>query len=327
VWVAARELGVCDATAPVTFAGCAAGVDGALFAFDAPLPSRFFPFPHVYRDTRAAAPMEHLASVFEALRVALKMLQEHYAACDKGPLPAWRSPQDLLYGRAADLLLPYPLRAAGIGTAKLELGAGAAADFFASMVPGSATRLEAASGNTQLVYRVKLQGGRHAVVKFCTRPFIGAGEVVHRLWAAEALAPHLLFAHRLPGGIAMVGMELLDPDAGWRRLSDVPTAAARKLSPEVQRALAAAHALQTTDGGVTVHGDMRPPNVMVRLTASFELAPDEPNPVRFLDFDWAGVAGVARCPGFLNPKLKWPAGMAAGEPLSQALDREMLAAM
>ena len=145
----------------------------------------------------------------------------------------------------------------------------------------------------------------------------------------------------------MAVMEYLDPRDGWVRLSDLVPETARGLAPAVRAALsvahglvlgplapdpgslalAAAHALQSADGGVTVHGDMRPPNVMVRLTASFELAPDEPNPVRFLDFDWAGVAGVVRCPGFLNPKLKWPAGMVAGKPLSQALDREMLAAM
>ena len=271
--------------------------------------------------------MENLAVVFGALRLTLEKLQEHYAACDNGPLPA--QPQDLRHGRAADLLLPYPLRAASIGTAKLVLGnSGPAKDFFDSLVPGSAMRLEKARGSTQLLYLVQLrsegEGGRRAVVKFCPRPFAGGGELVHRLWAEEeGLAPELIFVHRLPGGIDMVGMEYLDPAAGWVRLADVRSDQAEALRPDVRRALAKAHALRLDDRS-TVHGDVRPPNVMVRLTAG-ELK--GPRPICFVDFDWAGVAGVARCPGFLNKNIKWPAGMQPGELLTQDLDRELLATM
>jgi hypothetical protein len=47
-------------------------------------------------------------------------------------------------------------------------------------------------------------------------------------------------------------------------------------------------------------------------------------PVRFVDFDWAGVQGVRRYTSFLSAKIAWPEGVAGGQPLQQAHDRAWL---
>ena len=54
-------------------------------------------------------------------------------------------------------------------------------------------------------------------------------------------------------------------------------------------------------GSLGAHGDMRLPNVAV-------LFENNQWHVRFLDFDWAGVAGEDMYPPFMNPKIGWPAG-------------------
>ena len=54
-------------------------------------------------------------------------------------------------------------------------------------------------------------------------------------------------------------------------------------------------------GAVGAHGDMRLPNVAVLLE-------DRQWHIRFLDFDWAGVAEKNTYPPFMNPKIAWPAG-------------------
>ena len=45
------------------------------------------------------------------------------------------------------------------------------------------------------------------------------------------------------------------------------------------------------------HGDFRPSNILVC----------KDNSIRIIDFDWAGEAGVAKYPSFMNhSEIKWP---------------------
>ena len=71
----------------------------------------------------------------------------------------------------------------------------------------------------------------------------------------------------------------------------------------------------------TVHGDLRIPNIMVRMT------PDNVVEVRFVDFDSAGVEwagkGGARCPTVIARAL-FPKSVVAGGALSQSSDRDTL---
>ena len=49
--------------------------------------------------------------------------------------------------------------------------------------------------------------------------------------------------------------------------------------------------------------------------------------IKFVDFDWAGVAGTALYPAFMNHvTVPWPAGASEGLPLTAAKDKAFLRA-
>lgn len=125
------------------------------------------------------------------------------------------------------------------------------------------------------------------------------GTEVHAAWALVGLAPALLDVVDLDFNTFLITMELL-PEA-WRVLSDLSDSELLEAKPHVLQALLRAQNVEIGMGALGAHGDMRLPNVAVLL---------EPNQwhTRFLDFDWAGVAGEDTYPAFMNPKISWPAG-------------------
>jgi hypothetical protein len=64
---------------------------------------------------------------------------------------------------------------------------------------------------------------------------------------------------------------------------------------------AAADAISS--GGCGVHGDMRPPNILLQLEPGGSLASTAPK-VMVVDFDWAGVEGTARYPPFISNQVR-----------------------
>jgi hypothetical protein len=56
-------------------------------------------------------------------------------------------------------------------------------------------------------------------------------------------------------------------------------------------------------GSCGVHGDMRPPNILLQLKPGASLTAITPQ-VRFIDFDWAGMDGTARYPPFLSNQVR-----------------------
>lgn len=87
---------------------------------------------------------------------------------------------------------------------------------------------------------------------------------MHRAWAAAGLAPELLRAEILPGGLAMVVTEKLRAEDGWRCFAELSDAEQRDQNPAVMAALVRGHNVafqlpgQVTSG-TGVHGDIRPP--------------------------------------------------------------------
>lgn len=118
----------------------------------------------------------------------------------------------------------------------------------------------------------------------------------------------------LPGGWQLVEMEWL-PGPEWRQLSDL-------LGAELDQALAAVRAALESAHGATgmVHGDVRPPNCLVRCDAGSGWH------VRFVDFEWAGREGESTYPCFLNPDVPWPEGVGYKNLLQRAHDFQLLAA-
>lgn len=125
-------------------------------------------------------------------------------------------------------------------------------------------------------------------IKFAHGPY---GREVHAAWAAAGLAPALVSHAPLPGGMSMVMMEELSPQK-WRDVLSLPAAVARAAAPRIEAALARAHALPLSGGGLGVHGDLRLPNVMLNVDWR---EGDADEGVRFVDFDW-GRKGRACIP-------------------------------
>ena len=143
---------------------------------------------------------------------------------------------------------------------------------------------------------------------------------------------------QLPGGWQLFQMEYLprvleEEVSGWVTLSYLlsPSKATKhleKLLPppgdrqllinRAQQLLKAAHSTLVS-GRKAAHGDARPDNILVlmRLGHIVEL--------KLINLDWAGLAGEERYPTLLNTvAIQWPDGVAAGQPLEQEHDLELL---
>ena len=129
-----------------------------------------------------------------------------------------------------------------------------------------------------------------------------------KLGLAVGLAPEMFnkrFAVQdLNFSISLITMEQL-PEA-WRVLSDISDSELMEAKPHALQALLKAQNVEIGMGVVGAHGDMRQPRVAVLLE-------DHQWHIRFLDFDWAGVAGEDTYPPYRprngsNPRIAWPAG-------------------
>ena len=83
-------------------------------------------------------------------------------------------------------------------------------------------------------------------------------------------------------------------------LDQLPLDQLQSAAPAIQQALQTAHGI-LVNSQCFAHGDARLPNVCVRQEG-------QQWRVRFVDFDWAGMAGVHRYPPFMNSIMQWPAG-------------------
>jgi len=125
------------------------------------------------------------------------------------------------------------------------------------------------------------------------------GTAIHAAWASAQLAPTLFDVTELECHSLLITMELLP--ATWRVLSDLSDPELLESKPYVLQALQQAQNVEISVGTRGVHGDMRLPNVAVHLEGQYWH-------VRFLDFDWAGVAREQTYPPFMNPDITWPPG-------------------
>ncbi|BDA45559.1 hypothetical protein COCOBI_07-3460 [Coccomyxa sp. Obi] len=139
-------------------------------------------------------------------------------------------------------------------------------------------------------------GPRNLFVKFCKNYSVEA----HKALQDKGFAPGLLGCERLPGRWLMVIMELLPLAAcTW---DDVDTM--EKPRDVLRAAVAALHDARF------VHGDLRACNVMV----------DEQK-VYLVDFEWAGKAGEAKYPFYMNRKdITWPPGATDNQPITKEHD-------
>ena len=162
--------------------------------------------------------------------------------------------------RDPGLQLPHMLRGKGCGFAGVEL-------LFPDKLLYVATRCEPRRGSgddgdqhsSRGILRLPPQ---RVCIKFSRHAYAAD---VHRAWAAAGLAPALWRSERLPGGMHMVEMELLDPEEGWILLDMLKGHDDRRAGlGAALEALKRAHQVKLPCGGVAAHGDCRGVNVMLR---------------------------------------------------------------
>ena len=122
------------------------------------------------------------------------------------------------------------------------------------------------------------------------------GDEVHRFLAGEKekFAPELRWFGEVPGGAFMVVMDEVEGRTVQDYIDHKDS-----LSNEDLTALDAA--LARLHDNHFVHGDLRPPNVVMQLNA------DRSKTAKLIDFDWSRRFGEVWYPKEpLNPKVKWP---------------------
>ncbi|KAJ2913993.1 hypothetical protein MD484_g6412, partial [Candolleomyces efflorescens] len=163
-----------------------------------------------------------------------------------------------------------------------------------------------------VAFLAETSSGRQVVVKFVER----YGAEAHQLLADAGRAPALLYCGKIWHNDQstrdgcyprkMVVMEYLCGET----LEGVASSATRQ---------AVLKAVQHLHVNGLVHGDVRPPNIMIMDGTDG----DEGSRVRILDFDWAGREGEARYPYRLSPGL-WADGVRDNELILAAHDLEMV---
>lgn len=169
----------------------------------------------------------------------------------------------------------------------------------------------------------RMEGGRYmyravhdnaqVVIKFTQQ----CGKEVHIAWAEHDWAPQLIQHACLPGGWQQVTMQYLGHE--WCQLCDLGEEARNVAHASAVRMLETIQGSSHVrlGGGCGVHGDLRSNNIMVRRAG--------PSQIRFVDFDWAGMEGVARYPLFMNHRqICWPEGVYDGGLMEKEHDRAVL---
>lgn len=166
-----------------------------------------------------------------------------------------------------------------------------------------------------MLYQCKeSMSGVQMMAKFAVR----YGLNVHQAWAAQGLAPRLVHTEVIDSidPLRLVIMEWL-PET-YRTLDQLPLDELQSAVPFIQQALQSAHGI-LMNGHSFAHGDARLPNVSAKQEGQQWM-------VKFLDFDWAGVAGAHRYPPFMNSSIWWPAGATPLSVMQQQHDVALLEA-
>ena len=141
-------------------------------------------------------------------------------------------------------------------------------------------------------------------------------EDAHRFLAQLGYAPQLRAVMQLHGGWNMVVMDYSE----YKQLCDPNL----QISDELRHTIMAkvSEAVQKLHDAGFVHGDIRPPNVLVD---SRMLTSKDGIKIHFIDFDWAGRQGEAVYPMRVNRVTVWrPEGASDGKPILVEHDMAMV---
>lgn len=220
----------------------------------------------------------HLARIFQSLRLAVRRLKSYY----EGPLSSPKAENDRFFPMATSYTDSEGKKIRFRYQDPLKMSDPSCISFLATVED--------------------TEPSKKIVVKFVER----YGDGAHRLLEARGLAPKLLYYGPVwldgpeqdgCGSRRMVVMEHL----GGKTIEDQYDDG-RELPTTVKAAVRAA--IEYLHEQNMVHGDVRPPNILIE-----EGEGAEESRVRVLDFDWAGEAGKVHYPFNLSPEIKWPKGV------------------
>ena len=140
--------------------------------------------------------------------------------------------------------------------------------------------------------------GTEVVVKFT----LTYNSTVQQYLHSHGMAPQLIVEAELNAGWKVIVMEYIEGKTLHEcrcTLRDPQKDAIRKKLKE---------AIQSMRDKKYVHGDLRQPNIMIKNS---ETGSDSPTPI-IVDFDWAGIEGVAKYPLNLNQVVDWPSDAKSG---------------
>ncbi|KAI1783031.1 hypothetical protein LXA43DRAFT_840938, partial [Ganoderma leucocontextum] len=120
------------------------------------------------------------------------------------------------------------------------------------------------------------------------------GEEVHKVLSEAGFAPALRWCGRVCGGSIMV---VMDEIVDGRTIEDFLE---RKETVTMADLKHLDDALKLLSAKGLVHGDLRPPNVVLQRCKN-----SGANMAYLIDFDWAGKEGEVRYPSYLNPDVQW----------------------
>ena len=154
--------------------------------------------------------------------------------------------------------------------------------------------------------------GEECFVKFLTGDYGQAAHDYCHGSKAMSFAPQILHYEVIPSYAGPIIMVVMKKDASFTTLHEALKKESLKLPQEVVKNLTSAvEFLHEKD---FVHGDIRPPNVLV----------NDKGEIKLIDFDWAGREGCAIYPSLLNGNVGWPEGATAGKKITKKHDTFML---
>ncbi|KAI6114626.1 hypothetical protein EDD16DRAFT_1114208 [Pisolithus croceorrhizus] len=174
--------------------------------------------------------------------------------------------------------------------------------------------------NRQLLYQQQLENklvffgtesaeGSAVVDRICIKFTRRYSPAAHEYCASMGCAPALRGFEKIPGGWFMVVMDDLSNDYEILERMRVPV---------LTKSLIRTKLVEFHKAGF-VHGDIRDINIMVSKSDNTQF--------RIIDFDWAGIAGEAKYPAFLNPEVWRPEGATDGKIILAEHDDAMLNAV
>ena len=172
--------------------------------------------------------------------------------------------------------------------------------------------LEDRSDCVTLRARTRAKSSSVIVVKFVDR----YGDRAHHLLADEGLAPKLLYygsphvTEEQPSyhHLFMVVMDYIEGPTLAKAKAVMDDRAKVVARSEIRRALDLLH-----NAGL-VFGDLRSPNIMVKITTG---------EVKLIDFNWAGVEGQVTYPYLISKDIPWPEGVEALKTIECVHDLQM----